>query len=399
MRKSALWTKDFISVSFSNFFLFIVFYILLVTMPVYALEEMGSTAAEAGLVTTFFLLSAIIIRPFAGQWIEHFGKKKVLISSQIIFFIASLLYFLPDSFEMMLALRFFHGLGFGLATTAAGAMVADIIPDSRRGEGMGYYVMSMNLAMVIGPFLGLTLMQQWDSQTMFAVTVAVTCLALISGIIIRTSEHKEAASAAAILKIKLRPRDLFEFSAIPVALVGCFFSVAYASLLSFVSVYANELHLPEAASYFFVVYAAVLLLSRPFTGRWFDQYGAAVIIYPAIVIFALGMLLLSQTSTALVFLTAAGLIGLGWGTLFPSFQTIAIQKAPPAKKALATATFLSLFDVGIGAGSFIVGLAGTMMSLGQLYLYSSFYILLGMMVYYLFVQPKRTSGKAVDKSM
>ncbi|MFK2826030.1 MFS transporter [Bacillus sp. B190/17] len=381
MNKETLWTKNFISVSASNFFLFVVFYFLLVTMPVYALQRLGGNATEAGLLTTFFLISAIIIRPFAGQWIEQFGRKTILISSQVIFLGASLLYFLPDTFGMMLVIRFIHGIGFGMATTAAGAMVAEIIPGSRRGEGMGYFVMSTNLAMVIGPFLGLTAMRQWGSSVMFMICIAISALALISGLLVNAAEHKHTARALSIFQVKFNPKDLFEFSALPIAVVGAFFSVAYASILSFVSVYAEEIHVGEAASYFFIVYAIVLLLSRPFTGKWFDRYGANVIIYPAIFLFAAGLLLLSQTGTAIVFLIAAGIIGLGWGTLFPSFQTIAIQEASPQKKALATATFLSVFDLGIGLGSFIIGWAVTGMSFSMLYVYCAVYVLVGLFVY------------------
>ncbi|MGC8230521.1 MFS transporter [Pseudobacillus badius] len=383
MNKEPLWTKDFISVSASNFFLFVAFYFLLVTMPVYALQSLGGSSAQAGLLTTFFLISAIIVRPFAGQWIEKFGKKAVLISSQIIFLGASLLYFFPDTLGMMLAVRFIHGIGFGMATTATGAMVAEIIPGSRRGEGMGYYVMSTNLAMVIGPFLGLTVMQSLGNTAMFAINAAIACLAVTAGLVIHTDEQKQSVPVVSIFQLKFNLRDLFEFSAMPIALVGGFFSIIYASLLSFVSVYAEELHISGVASYFFVVYAVVLLMSRPFTGRWFDRYGAHAIVYPSILMFAAGMFVLSQTETALVFLVAAGMIGLGWGTLFPSFQTIAIQEAPPKKKALATATFLSIYDLGIGAGSFIIGWAVTGMSFSTLYLSCSAYVAAGLAVYFL----------------
>ena len=126
-------------------------------------------------------------------------------------------------------------------------------------------------------------------------------------------------------------KDLIEMSALRISLVSFFFALVYASIVSFVSVYAEELQLTEVASYFFIVYVIALIISRPFTGKWFDLYGANVIMIPCIISFAFGMFLLSQANGAFLFLMSAAFIGLGWGTIFPSAQTIAIQIAPPKR--------------------------------------------------------------------
>ncbi|OES45290.1 MFS transporter [Domibacillus iocasae] len=391
MNKPALWTKDFIGISFTNFLLFMTFYFLLVTLPVYVLNELNGTETEAGLATTVFLISAILIRFISGQWVEHFGKKNVLIASLVLFLAALIIYPFVSGLNALLILRFFHGIGFGMATTAAGAIVADIIPNSRRGEGMGYYVMSMNVAMAIGPFAGLFIMNKWGIGMGFTVCMTV---AFISLLISFSLKKDEAASEkpAGKFKLDLSPGNLIEKSALPIALTGTFFAIVYSAILSFVSVYAQELHIGEAAGFFFVVYAVVIVLSRPFTGRWFDLYGANAIVYPSIVLFAAGMLLLSQAGGTGLFLIAAGVIGLGWGTLFPGFQTIAISKARPEKKALATATFLSLFDLGIGFGSFVVGIVAAGLGFKMLYAACAVYVLAGLIVYY-FVQKNKTEPK------
>lgn len=388
MNKPALWTKDFISISLTNFFLFMTFYFLLVTLPVYVLNELNSTESEAGLATTVFLISAILIRFVSGQWVEYFGKKKVLIASLVIFFAASVLYPFTNGLTALLVLRFFHGIGFGMATTAAGAVVADIIPNSRRGEGMGYYVMSMNLAMAIGPFAGLAIMNKWSIQAGFIVCAAVALIALVIGLSLK-NEKAGSRKPAAQFKLDLSPGNLIEKSALPIALTGTFFAIVYSAILSFVSVYAEELHIGAVSGFFFVVYAVVIVLSRPFTGRWFDRYGANAIVYPSIVVFAAGLLLLSQAGGAGLFLIAAGVIGLGWGTLFPGFQTIAISKARPEKKALATATFLSLFDLGIGFGSFVMGVVASGLGFKMLYAACAVYVLAGVIVYYFVQKSKR----------
>jgi predicted MFS family arabinose efflux permease len=278
-----------------------------------------------------------------------------------------------------------------MATTAAGSIVADIIPEKRRGEGMGYFILSSALAMVIGPYLGLTSMQNGGLTVMLIIALVASLGGLVAGFSLsKTKERGESPKEPT----KFTTGSLFEKTALPVAITGAFFAIVYSSILSFISVYANEIHLGHVASFFFVVYAFVLLVSRPFTGKWFDQYGANVIVFPGIILFSIGLFILSQASSGFIFLLAAAFIGLGWGTLFPTFQTIAIQSAPPKRRAMATATFLSVFDAGIGLGSYIVGVIATGISFSQLYFYGSFYVLAGMTVYIYFNVRKSISKNA-----
>lgn len=391
MSKPRLWTKDFISISLSNFFLFLTFYFLLVTLPDYALNEFNSNASQAGLMTTVFLLSAIISRPIAGKWLEQGGQQKVLLAALLIFFAASFLYFLPTTITGILVIRFLHGIGFGMATTAAGTIVADLVPNARRGEGMGYFIMSANLAMVLGPFIGITSMQQWGPNMLFTLSVICSLLSLIAGLFVKIIKREQPQQETATSAFWLR--NMFEASAVPISLIGAFFALVYSSILSFVNVYASEIHLGAVSSLFFVVYAVVLLISRPFTGKWFDLHGPNMIVFPSIILFAIGMFLLSNSGTAGTFLFSAGLIGLGWGTLFPTFQTLALQYAPPKKRGLATATFLSIFDTGIGIGSFVVGLLVAKIGFGSFYFLSSFYILVGIILYYFLYSRKQEQVK------
>lgn len=380
MNSEKLWTRNFISISASTLFLFLTFYCLLVILPLYTLEDLHGQATDAGLVVTVFLLAAILIRPIAGQWLNRIEQRSLLLLSLFLFLIADLFYFFTHSITSLLILRFMHGISFGIVTTVCGTIVADLIPNSRKGEGMGYYAMAMNLAMVIGPFVGLTTFYKWGATTSFIISSIFALFALILGGSLRLP--KEQQTAATKTQAAFHIKQLFEVSAVRISLTAAFFSFVYASILSFVSVYAKEIGLEKASSYFFVVYAAVMLLSRPFTGKLFDKRGANVIIYPAIVFFAIGMLLLSLAHTTLLFLLSAACIGLGWGTLFPCFQTIAVQNAAPKRRGVATATFLSIFDSGIGLGSFVIGLAAVHIHLSSLYLYCSLLVLIGVAVYY-----------------
>ncbi|MGI8313502.1 MFS transporter [Halobacillus mangrovi] len=384
-KNQALWTKSFLNVCFSNFFVFLVFYLMFVTLPIYAIDQLKVDEGQSGLVITIFLVAAILIRPLAGKWIDTVGRKPIVMLSLSLFFISSFLYLFVHSFILILIVRFIQGLGFGMGTTVLGALAADVVPDQRKGEGMGYFAMSMNFAMVLGPFLGLTIIQSFNFVSMFVICAIFGAIAFISGLMIKNPVPNRAVEKSQ--SVLPQVNGLLEKPVIPIALTGAVMALAYSGVLSFVSVYANELGLAEAASYFFVVYALVLLISRPFTGKWFDQYGENIIVIPSIIVFGIGMLVLSFANTALLLLLAGGLIGLGWGTIVPSFQTIALKKVP-ARAGAATATFFTIFDIGIGVGSYLVGAIATGIGFSSLYFNSSF-IIFGAVFIYVFLHGRK----------
>lgn len=376
MNREKLWTRNFVLISIANFFLFITYYSLLVTLPTATMQDYNVSETIAGLYTTVFLFAAIIVRFFIGNMVLKFGKRSILMLSFIIFAFCSFVYGLYDSAMFILVIRFFQGIGFGLATAITATLIADIVPDSRKGEGMGYFVMSSNVAMVIGPFVGLTIFSKYNILILFWIAALSALIALILSWLSNTTDVYEE-------EVKSDEQIIFEKRAIPISLVSSYLGMAYASILSFLALFSYENGFDHVSSYFFTVFAFILLLSRPFTGMWFDRYGSHVIIYPAIILFSLGMFVLGQATSGFAFLCAAGLLGLGWGTLFPSFQTLAVQSTVSSRWSLATATYLSIFDSGIGIGSFVTGLLIKKMSLSSIYTYFSIYILIGIVFYYL----------------
>ncbi|MBN8202407.1 MFS transporter [Bacillus sp. NTK034] len=390
MKKQPLWTKDFLSISITSFFLFMGFYVLLTTLPLYILDDLKGDETQVGLIISVFLIAAVISRPFTGKWIDEVGRRKILLASLIVFAVSSLLYFWADSTPALLALRFLHGVGFGMATTATGAIVADIVPNERRGEGLGYYAMFMNLAMVIGPFAGLTIVQYASFTWIFALCTVLSFIAIVLGVFVKIPQKTESS----VKHPKFTLSSLFEKNAVPVAISAGILAFAYSGILSFISVYAKELDLLEAASFFFVVYAVFIIMSRPFTGRWFDAYGENKVIYPATILFAAGLFLLSQANSTFVFLLSGAIIGLGYGTIVPSLQTVAIKQADPAKRGLATSTFFTLFDTGIGLGSYVLGVLAVKTGFASLYFMLAGVALFGLLVYYL-LHGKKTEPKTI----
>ncbi|MGE6612051.1 MFS transporter [Peribacillus sp. NPDC076916] len=350
--KPKLWTKDFLIVSSANFFLFLTFYVLMVTLTIYTMDNFHASQAQAGLASSIFVLGAVLVRPIAGKKIDKIGRRKMLLGSLVLFLVASIGYFLVNGLSLLLIDRLIHGFAFGLATTATGTIAADIIPNERRGEGTGYFAMSTNLAMAFGPFIGLLITQHFSYSIIFYAASLFAAFSLVASLFMNVPEgEKGGASTQKGFKIS----DYFEKRALPISIFIGFAGFTYSSILSYLTSFAKELDLMDAASFFFVVFAVFLLASRPFTGRMFDVKGENAVIYPSLLLFAVGMVILSQSHHGITLLIAGALIGVGYGTFQSSCQAISIKEAPSNRMGLATSTFFTMYDFGIGVGPFLLG--------------------------------------------
>ncbi|MEN2767479.1 MFS transporter [Ornithinibacillus xuwenensis] len=364
--KNKIWTKDFVNISLTQFIVFVAFYTLLTTLPIFVLTVLDGSEAQGGLVVTSMLTAAIIIRPFSGKLLEKVGKRNGLIWSTVLFTATMFFYAGIDSFLVLMILRFIHGLSFGVLTTATSAIAADVVPEERRGAGLGYFAMSMNIAMVVGPFLGLTLIQYISFESMFIIISLFMAIGAICALQVHVTNEMEQEELEEGKKFSIH--ELIEVRAVPIAIISLFVGIAYSSILSYVSVFANALDLASVASYFFVVFAIVMIISRPSLGQLFDVRGPSYVIIPCLVVFSIGLILLSITNNAWLFLIAAAVIGLGSGSLLPSFQTMCIQTAKKGRSGHATATFFIFWDIGIATGSYVLGLIVAMFSFQVLYL-------------------------------
>ncbi|WP_342577763.1 MFS transporter [Psychrobacillus sp. FSL K6-2843] len=375
--KEPIWTKPFISLFSTNFSIFIIFYGLVTVLPLYATDVLERSDEEAGLLMTIFLLSAIIMRPFTGKLLDIAGKRKMLWISLILYLICTVLYYFIEPFTILLALRFVQGIWFSIATTASGSLAADNIPPSRRGAGLGYFTMSTNLAVVVGPFIALTIVQYFSYDIFF---IAMSVLLLI-GALSALSIPAEKQPAVPPVKTRMTLNDLFEKRSLPIALIGSLIAFSYASILSYLSIYSQQKGVLHLTSSFFAVFAIVMLVTRPFTGRIFDEKGPRYIIIPGLISFMFGLILLAYMDSPFTFLLSGAFIGLGYGAVVPSFQTLAIQSTTHERSGYATATFFTLFDTGIAIGSFVLGIVASKLGYQGLYLLSSGIVILTLIVF------------------
>lgn len=299
----------------------------------------------------------------AGTAIARLGQRRVMLLGLIVFALAAAAYLFINGLGVLFAVRVVHGIAFGFAHTAVGATVQSLIPTSRRAEGTGYYGASATLATAIGPFAAVLLLDDYGATALFLTSTIASALALVAALFVGSAATATAAAQGAASSAPARParparraQSVLEPRALPIALFMFVLAIGYSGVLAYVNSYAESIDLTSAAAAFFLVYAVVVLALRMPMGRLQDSRGDNLVMYPAIVAFAAGLLVISLAHTPAAFLLSAALMGLGWGTAMSGGQAIAVASAPIQNVGTVVATFFLLLDLGVGVGPLFLGL-------------------------------------------
>lgn len=354
MPAPTLWSKEFIKGTLANFFLLLNLFLLLVVISAYAMERLDASPSEAGFATGIFIIRALISRLFSGQLNDRLGRKKMVFTGTSLSFIMTMLYLVSNNIWILCAVRFFHGVGYGIASVAIVTAIVNILPDARQGEGIGYYMMGTIVATAIGPFLAMVIMQHGGFTLIFIVGVGFALFSLGSAFALSLPEIEVRGER---LNETKGPKwnNFFESTAIPISIVCALLYLAYSSIVSFLTPYAHEIHLVDSAGFFFIVFSVAILLSRPLTGRLFDSRGENSVIYPVFPLFGIGFMILSQTGHTITLLIASVFLGLGFGIVQACGMATALKGTPPHRIGFASSTFYVFVDLGVGLGPFIVG--------------------------------------------
>lgn len=365
--KEPLWTKDLVLASVANLFISLVFYMLMTTMALYAVERFGASDATSGLASSMFVIGAVVARLFAGNLVDLLGRRRVLTWCLVVFVLASASYFPVDSLGALLGVRAVHGVAFGLASTAAMAIAQSLIPASRRAEGTGYFTLSSTLATAVGPSVALVLVHGPGYPALFTAGTVAAALAASAALLVRTPDRRPSPQERARLR-RFHPRDMLHPAVLPVASVMLVGAVGYSGVLAFLNSYAIEKGLERGASLYFVVYAVVLFAARLVVGRLQDRRGDDDVVYGAIAAFVVGMVLLGVARDDATVVAAGGFTGLGFGTLMSALQAVAVGKVPPTRIGVAISTHFFMVDLGVGLGPVVLGAVLGVLGLDGTYL-------------------------------
>jgi predicted MFS family arabinose efflux permease len=376
-QKESLWTKDFILICLANMIMFISFYLLLPTLPVFVIDVLKGDKSKVGYIIGILSLTAVLVRPVSGYMLDTLSRKKVLLVALLAFILSMAAYNFVTGLTLLLVLRALHGFSWGFTTTGAGTIAADVVPPTRRGEGMGYFGLSNTFSMAIGPSLGLFIINKAGFTSLFNACVLTALLALL---FVLPISYKEQITSKD--KSIMSLNSFFEAKVFSLSAMIFFIAVVYGGIVSFITIYVMYGVIKNAGT-FFLVYALTLLLVRPIAGKTFDKNGPLKIMALGFISISMAFVLLFIAKGNTLFLLSAVSMGIGFGIVHPTAMAMAINRVKPYRRGAANATIMSAFDLGIGLGSIFLGILSDQTGMSYMYLTCSLIILIPLVMFYL----------------
>jgi len=394
-----LWTRSFISACIGNFLLFFSFYLLVPIFPIYLIQEFHTSTTLVGVILSSYTLAALLIRPFAGFVLDMFNRKPIYVVAYLLFVLTFVGYPLANLIGIFLFFRILHGFTFGFVTTAGNSLIVDIMPSSRRGEGLGYFGVANNLAMAIGPMTSLFMLDHFSFDAIFYT-------AIISGLIgfLFTSTIKSKDMSDRSIKQPMAFDRFFLFKGFLAGLSLLLMGIPYGMVVTYVALYGENLGIRSGIGIFFTLMAFGLVWSRILAGKKVDKGSLVKVISIGtflclIAVFALSGLkrfeIIHQSFLIIpVFYAVALLLGIGYGMMFPAYNTLFVNLAPHNRRATASSTYMTSWDIGVGLGLIIGGrIADTRGGFPLAFLVSAFAVVFSLIFFTRIVGPHFEKNK------
>ncbi len=356
--KDKLWNANYLRAWGANFMLFFSFMLVVPLLPIYLQEEFGASKDVIGVVLSGYTAVAMLTRATSGYVVDTFPRKQILVLGFVLLTAFYVGYIVAGSLLMFAIVRTVHGFPFGIATVSNSTVAIDVLPSSRRAEGIGYYGLSNNVATAISPTVGLWLYETYhDFDILFCASLFFGLLGVWCVATIKTEEKRPLLTPHSSLKKPLLGLDRFFLTAgWSQGLTIVSFSFAYGVTSTYVAIYGREeLGLTSGSGVFFAILASGLFMSRLVGSRTLKQ---GRILYNASIgtcISCVGYLLFAMLHNVWGFYGCALLVGLGNGHLWPAFQNMFVNLAPANKRGTANASLLTSWDLGVGLGVLIGG--------------------------------------------
>ncbi len=350
MRREAIWTSGF-TIAFVAHFFFSLGFWTFVHLPGY-LEDLGGREVEIGMVMGSLSISAILIRPWLGTIMDRRGRRPIVLLGGVTNFIAVLAYLSVDSIgPWIFVVRIVHGIGEAALFSVMFTIAADLVPASRRTEGIAIFGVSGLLPLSLGGLLGDWILGRWSYSALFAVAAGIALLALLLCLPIRESRpaRDESSPMSSLLSV-LISRPL-----LPLWILTLGFTTGLTSYFTFIKTFIAQAHIGSVGA-FFLAYSITSMLERLFLSSLPDRLGLKRALVPALLSLMAGLLLLGHAESTLAIVVAGALCGQGHAFVFPIISAMVIGRVAPDNRGVAMTLFTALFDVGALIGGPLLGI-------------------------------------------
>jgi MFS family permease len=395
--KDRLVTPGYCFILAANFLLYFGFWLLIPVLPFYLSEVFNAGNSTIGIILSCYTVAALCIRPFSGYFLDSFARKPLYLLAYFIFMTMFAGYIIAGSLTLFILFRIIHGVSFGMVTVGGNTVVIDIMPSSRRGEGLGYYGLSNNIAMAVGPMSGLFLHDAGMSYTTIFCCSLGSCIAgFICASLVKTPYKPP---------VRREPISLDRFillKGIPAGVSLLLLSIPYGMTTNYVAMYAKEIGIHVTTGFFFTFMAVGMAISRIFSGRIVDRGKITQVISAGLYIVVFSFFLLSacvyiiewnSMACNIVFFAVALLLGIGFGIMFPAYNTLFVNLAPNSQRGTATSTYLTSWDVGIGIGMLTGGYIAEVSTFDKAYLFGACLTIVSMLYFNIKVTPHYHKNK------
>ena len=383
--KDKLVTSSYCFILAANFLLYFGFWLLIPVLPFYLSEVFSAGNSTIGIILSCYTVAALCIRPFSGYFLDSFARKPLYLMAYFIFMTMFAGYIIAGSLVLFILFRIIHGVSFGMVTVGGNTVVIDIMPSSRRGEGLGYYGLSNNIAMAVGPMSGLFLHDAGMSYTTIFCCSLGSCIAgFICASLVKTPYKPP---------VKREPISLDRFillKGIPAGISLLLLSIPYGMTTNYVAMYAKEIGINATTGFFFTFMAVGMAISRIFSGKIVDKGKITQVISAGLYIVVFSFFLLSacvyiidwnSMACSIIFFAVALLLGVGFGIMFPAYNTLFVNLAPNNQRGTATSTYLTSWDVGIGIGMLTGGYIAEVSTFDKAYLFGACLTIISMLYF------------------
>ena len=350
IQPTRLWSRAFTLGFVANFAHSLAFHAY-VHLPGH-LQALGGDELAVGLLVATMALAAIVARPTVGRAMDRRGRRVVLVVGSVLNVLASAAYLTVDAIgTWLVVIRVVHGLCEAMLFSVLFTIAADVVPGSRRAEGMAIFGISGMIPLALAGWLGDTLLRHYDYDALFVATACAAMVGLLAGLWIPDSRPPTDGSVAG-------PRSFFRAVTAaplrPLWLMGFGFALAVASYFAFLKTYVIARGFGSVGQ-FFMAYSIAAVALRMGLGKLPDRLGYRLTLIPAVIATIVAVVVLAEAQSDSAIIVAGVIGGIGHGYTFPILTALVVTRAPPSERGVALATFTALFDLGLVAGGPLFG--------------------------------------------